>query len=149
MAIDSHIAKLRKFKYPGAKISHLSYESSGELHLSDTNILKELPNFYRLLTVTHTGDDGLVFCEIWLPDDWNGCLVGTGNGGMAGAIAYWGMADPLRGGYAVVNTDMGTSRGRKSGIGNPDVWKDFGWRSDAYHDRAGKGGDLAALRTPS
>lgn len=129
MAIDSHIAKLRKFKYPGAKISKLSYESSGELHLSDTNILKELPNFYRLLTVTHTGDDGLVFCEIWLPDDWNGCLVGTGNGGMAGAIAYWGMADPLRRGYAVANTDMGTSRGRKGGIANPDVWKDFGWRA--------------------
>ena len=126
---EAKLSKLRKFKFENTKISHLSYETSGELRLSENNVIRELPPFYRLILVTHTGENGIMFTEIWLPDDWNGCLVGTGNGGMAGGIAYWGMTDPLRHGYAVANTDMGTSRGRKSGIANPDVWKDFGWRS--------------------
>ncbi|MBQ3147726.1 MAG: tannase/feruloyl esterase family alpha/beta hydrolase, partial [Oscillospiraceae bacterium] len=68
--------------------------------------------------------------EVWLPTDgWNGDLVGVGNGGAAGHILPFVMVGPLRLGFAVTTTDMGTSAGPDCGIGNKAVWKDFGYRS--------------------
>jgi feruloyl esterase len=37
----------------------------------------------------------------------------------------WSAAD----GYAVATTDMGTAPNADSGVGNPEVWKDFGYRA--------------------
>ena len=39
--------------------------------------------------------------------DWNQRFEGTGNGGFAGKISYNALAEGLRRGYAVANTDMG------------------------------------------
>ena len=38
---------------------------------------------------------------------WNERFNGTGNGGFAGNISYNALAEGLRRGYAVANTDMG------------------------------------------
>lgn len=69
--------------------------------------------------------------EIWLPDTgaWNGRFVGLGNGGAAGSIHPTGFIGWLRQGYAVASTDMGTAPNDNSGVGNPEVWKDFGFRA--------------------
>ena len=69
--------------------------------------------------------------EIWLPDveRWNGRFLGLGNGGAAGSIHMGGLVSSLTAGYAVATTDMGTSPDPDSGIGNPEVWKDFGFRA--------------------
>ena len=69
--------------------------------------------------------------ECWLPDaeHWNGCLLGLGNGGPAGHIHNGRYIEPLRAGYAVICTDMGTAPHPDCGIGNPEVAKDFGWRA--------------------
>jgi feruloyl esterase len=69
--------------------------------------------------------------EAWLPDPatWNGRLVGLGNGGAAGQINPGALVGPLSGGSAVVTTDLGTAPNSDSGIGNPEVWKDFGFRA--------------------
>ena len=45
---------------------------------------------------------------------WNGKLVSVGNGGFAGMIFYFAMADPLRHGYAVAGSDMATKAGRRT-----------------------------------
>ncbi len=68
--------------------------------------------------------------EIWLPDaeNWNGRFLGLGNGGAAGQINSGTLLGPLSAGYAVATTDMGTAPDQDSGIGNPEVWKDFGFR---------------------
>lgn len=48
--------------------------------------------------------------EVWMPTtDWNGKYLGTGNLAFAGAIFYLPLVDGLNRGYAVANTDMGTS----------------------------------------
>ena len=39
--------------------------------------------------------------------NWNQRLEGTGNGGFAGKIGYGALAEGLRRGYAVANTEMG------------------------------------------
>ena len=68
--------------------------------------------------------------EVWLPtNSWNGDLVGVGNGGAAGHILPFVMVGPLRLGFAVTTTDMGTSAGPDCGIGNKAVWRDFGYRA--------------------
>ena len=67
---------------------------------------------------------------IWLPaENWNGDLLCVGNGGAAGMLLPFVMVSPLRLGFAVANTDLGTSAGPDCGIGNPAVWKDFGHRA--------------------
>lgn len=77
-----------------------------------------------------------------LPDDWNGILLNAGNGGMAGHASPDELLGDALEGYACVRSDLGTSRGVESGVQNPDVWKDFGWR--ATHIAAVSGKELAA-----
>lgn len=75
--------------------------------------------------------------EVWLPDraGWNGRFLGLGNGGRAGGINPGIFASPLRAGYAVATTDMGTAQ---TGVGNPEVWRDFGFRATHLMTVAGK-----------
>jgi hypothetical protein len=74
--------------------------------------------------------------ELWLPDkaSWNGKFLGTGNGGSAGVISTPALVAGVNRGYAVANTDMGSSSGKGGldfgfGIGRPDLQKDFNYRS--------------------
>ena len=79
-----------------------------------------------------TPAEGSHICvEIWLPmkEKWNGRFLGLGNSGAAGKINLCYFTRPLRDGYAVASTDMGTSPNADSGIGNREVWKDFGYRA--------------------
>ena len=63
-----------------------------------------LPEFCRVaLTV-----EPAIMIEVWLPTDvYNHRFQAVGNGGYAGQISYWGMADALRAGYAAASTDTG------------------------------------------
>ena len=70
--------------------------------------------------------------EIALPEPgaWNGRLVGCGNGGGAGGLPTADIAAYARQGYAAATTDLGTSPSpRHAGIGNPEVWRDYGHRA--------------------
>ena len=91
--------------------------------------LSDLPSMCRVVIESKPGKGSLIISELWLPENWNGIFIGLGNGGMAGSIRHSELARYASQGYAVANTDMGTSRGRNSGINNPDVWMDFGWRA--------------------
>ncbi len=72
-----------------------------------------------------------ILVEVWLPeaDKWNARFLGLGNGGAAGKINPGGLASASAAGYAAATTDMGTAPNPDSGIGNPEVWKDFGYRA--------------------
>ncbi|MDR2675553.1 MAG: tannase/feruloyl esterase family alpha/beta hydrolase [Opitutaceae bacterium] len=86
----------------------------------------------------HPSEKSTIRVEIWLPDkkDWNGCFLGLGSGGMGGyMLEHKDFAAPLRQGYATAYSDLGTT---VSGIGNPDVWKDFGHRATHLTAVAGK-----------
>jgi len=45
--------------------------------------------------------------EVWLPAQWNGKLMGVGNGGFSGALNYTGMGAVIGRGYATATTDTG------------------------------------------
>ncbi|MEQ1748961.1 MAG: tannase/feruloyl esterase family alpha/beta hydrolase, partial [Prosthecobacter sp.] len=81
-----------------------------------------------------------IHVEVWLPDaeKWNARFLGLGNGGAAGKINPGGLASMSAAGYAVAMTDMGTAPNSDSGIGNEEVWKDFGYRATHLMTVVGK-----------
>jgi feruloyl esterase len=90
----------------------------------------ELPAFRRVALIAKPVPTSHIGIEIWLPEkDWNGRFLGTGNGGGAGAINYGALVSGLRRGFAVANTDMGTSPNANEIIDYPERWKDFGYRA--------------------
>ncbi|MBP5270513.1 MAG: tannase/feruloyl esterase family alpha/beta hydrolase [Clostridia bacterium] len=114
---------------------------AGGLFRTKSNLeFADMPPFFRLRLIMKPVAASYTVTEIWLPDDenWNGRFVGLGNGGIAGVIQYPALARYLRMGYACANTDLGTSRGVVSGIDNPAVWDDFGWRATHLMTSAGK-----------
>ncbi|WP_395737901.1 tannase/feruloyl esterase family alpha/beta hydrolase [Prosthecobacter sp.] len=81
--------------------------------------------------VLNPGKDSNINVEISLPEPekWNKRFIGLGNGGSAGRISSGSLVGYTARGYAVATTDMGTAPNSDSGIGKPDVWKDFGYRA--------------------
>ncbi|MBN8418786.1 MAG: tannase/feruloyl esterase family alpha/beta hydrolase [Verrucomicrobia bacterium] len=92
---------------------------------------KKLPPHTVVQLILNPAKDSNINVEIWLPEAsaWNHRFIGLGNGGAAGRINSGSLAGPMARGYAVATTDMGTSPNSDSGIGKPDVWKDFGYRA--------------------
>lgn len=93
--------------------------------------LSKLPPRTAVKTVLNPAKGSNIRVEVWLPEPekWNGRLIGFGNGGAAGSINSASLAGWTASGYAAVSTDMGTAPNSDSGIGNPEVWKDFGYRA--------------------
>ncbi len=123
-SVQDAIAHLSKLQLENVRIVSVSYEHTGAFGNAS-----DLPPFYRVIFEVSFEEGTLSRTELWLPDKWNGIFVGLGNGGMAGTISHEELAGYLVKDYAVAQTDMGTSRGRDSGIGRAGIWKDFGWRS--------------------
>ncbi|KAF3769552.1 hypothetical protein M406DRAFT_58845 [Cryphonectria parasitica EP155] len=81
------------------------------------------------LQISTSNRSGVV-AEVWLPEDWNGRLVTTGNGGLGGCIDYASIAYTSQNGFASVGTNNGHNG--TSGIqflNNADVVTDFAWRA--------------------
>lgn len=98
-----------------------------------------IPEHVKVSVICRPEEGSNIRIEIWLPTKgWNGDFLGTGNGGAAGILVHFAMAGPLQLGFAVANTDMGTSAGVDCGIGNRAVWKDFGYRATHLMTLAGK-----------
>ena len=114
---DERLAALRALKIDAATITQVERDASA------TKTIVKL--------VLHPAKGSNINVEIWLPDaeKWNARFLGLGNGGAAGHINPGSLAGPSAAGYAVATTDMGTAPNPDSGVGNPEVWKDFGFRA--------------------
>lgn len=97
--------------------------------------VSDLPAFCRIVASAGVDRHSNILVELWLPEPsaWNHMLLGTGNGGMAGAISFSALRGGIQRGYAVMNTDMGTfpaaSADWAAGTGHPEMLKDWGYRS--------------------
>jgi feruloyl esterase len=96
-----------------------------------------LPPFCRVTARMVPVAGSTVHVEVWLPQaaEWNRRFFGTGNGGPGGAISYTGMIGGLRRGFAVANSDLGTSPvSTRATIypatGRPEAGVDLGHRAD-------------------
>ncbi len=114
---DERLAALRALKIDATTITQVE---------RDTTATRTI---VRLVIKPAKGSN--INVEVWLPDadKWNNRFLGLGNGGAAGKINPGGLAGTSAAGYAVATTDMGTAPNPDSGIGNAEVWKDFGFRA--------------------
>ncbi len=108
---------------------------------------KSMPAFCRVTATLTPTTDSDIKIEVWLPTpgNWNGKLVGIGNGIWAGTIAYSQMAEPLTRGYAVTATDtghVGNGMDAAFAVGHPEKLVDFGYR--AIHEMTVKAKALIA-----
>jgi feruloyl esterase len=107
------------------------YTAAGGLKLSS------LPAFCRIFAVATPHPSSRILIEIWMPaaDKWNGKLLGTGNGGSAGAVSPYSLAGGVRRGFATVTTDMGSYPASLPGIGfnfgdgRPEAIRDWAFRA--------------------
>ncbi|MCR4683754.1 MAG: tannase/feruloyl esterase family alpha/beta hydrolase [Clostridiales bacterium] len=130
---ESHnkIENLRALASDEARIEILERFPGGTFVSPLGDVLENMPPFTRVRLILTPAARSYIVSEIWLPDHerWNGRYLGTGVGGFAGKIHYKRIGGYLKRGYAVSNTDLGTSRGVLSGVGNRDEWADYGWRA--------------------
>jgi feruloyl esterase len=68
--------------------------------------------------------------EAWLPSNWTGRFLSTGNGGISGCIQYEDIAYGTSFGFATVGANNGhNGTGGKPFYHAPEVVEDFAWRS--------------------
>jgi feruloyl esterase len=92
---------------------------------------EQLPVFCRVVAMLRPVPQSQIRIEVWLPEtNWNGKLLGVGNGGFSGSISYSALAASLRRGYAAVSTNTGHDGA--SGLfayQQPEQLIDFGYRA--------------------
>ena len=100
------------------------------------NAFDRLAAFCRVQAVIEPESKSRISVEVWLPvSGWNGKLLGVGNGGYAGSIAYPKLGEAVNSGYASASTDtghQGDSRDASWATGHPEQQTDFDYR--AIHD---------------
>jgi feruloyl esterase len=98
--------------------------------------MSDLPAFCRVEAVATPRPASRIEFQVWIPREWNGKLVVTGNGGYSNVPSYGDMAHALRQGYAVAGGDTGhqgpTPDDLQWGAGRSDRIEDWGSRS--IHD---------------
>lgn len=129
-----HCEQLRRFATPQIEITSTDLVESGTFTPPKGKVFEGLPPFCRVAAILHPSSDSAIRIELWMPEaNWNGRLEGTGNGGFAGNLSYGPLAEGVKRGYAVVNTDMGmgTPPGEDATVfvDRPERWKDWGYRS--------------------
>ncbi len=125
------LTALLALKIDGGEILSVVRDLSPTLTLADNQVIENLVPRTIVKLVLLPASGSRINVEIWLPDAemWNGRFLALGNGGSAGLIHLGGLARNVNGGFAVATTDMGTAHDADSGVGNPEVWKDFGFRA--------------------
>lgn len=99
---------LLKIDLPNSRIVELEVLPRGSRYENEWFSASNLPMTCRLIVETSYGEGSLIRSAVWMPENWNGMLVGIGNGGFGGVLRadYAGYA---KRGFAVAETDMGTS----------------------------------------
>ena len=131
ISADDRLAAVRSLKVDAGTIMLVQRNDSPTMTAPNGQVRNNLPPRTIVKLVLNPAKGSNINVEIWMPDAkiWNGRFYGLGNGGSAGSIDPNGLAGQLDGGYAVATTDMGTAPNADSGVGNPEVWKDFGFRA--------------------
>lgn len=84
----------------------------------------------RIALYVATSPRSGISMEAWLPSNWTGRYLSTGNGGISGCIQYEDIAYGSSLGFATIGANNGhNGTGGESFLNNPDVVLDFSWRS--------------------
>jgi len=138
--LDNRLTTLKALKIDSATITLVEHDVTQTVVTPDGQTHNSLPPRTVVKMVLNPAKGSNINVEICMPDaeKWNGRLLGLGNGGAAGHINSIGLCGPVSGGYAAATTDMGTAPSPESGVGNKEVWKDFGFRATHLMTTAAK-----------
>ncbi|KAJ3731771.1 Tannase/feruloyl esterase [Lentinula guzmanii] len=90
------------------------------------------------LNVSTSAQSGITM-EVWLPRNWTGRFLSTGNGGLGGCIQYVDLAYATALGFATVGSNNGhNGTSGASFYHNPEVLADFAYRSIHTNSVVGK-----------
>lgn len=132
---------LRQLALPDVVVQSATPVAAGDFHLPSATPNTppiHVPAFCRVVGLVKPE---LRF-ELWLPVRWNRKYMAVGNGGMAGAIVYGAMVDPLNRGYATGSTDTGHSGSNDDGtwaLGHLDRLLNYAQRGIHLMVQADKG----------
>lgn len=134
------VAAIKALPIDHGQITFAEHSDAPTTTLPGGHEMKNLPPRTMVRLVLHPAEGSNINVEVWLPDaaKWNGKFIGLGNGGAAGHINPAWFVGYVQGGYAVATTDMGTAPNAMSGVGNKEVWKDFGYRATHLMTVVGK-----------
>lgn len=77
-----------------------------------------------------TSNSSYIILEAWLPSEWNGRFLSTGNGGLNGCISYDDLAYANSYKFAAVGANNGhNGTGGRPFLDSPEVVEDFAYRS--------------------
>jgi feruloyl esterase len=108
----------------------LSFDISGNLSTCERPSQLVYNDLCRVAMRVATSNRSEITLEAWLPSNWTGRFLSTGNGGVSGCIQYEDLAYTAGLGFATVganNGHNGTSGGAFAN--NDDVVADFAYRS--------------------
>jgi feruloyl esterase len=128
---DDRLAAVKALKIESGTMTSAEYDVSPTIAAPDGKMRDNVPPRTRVKIVLNPAKGSNINVELWMPDaeKWNGQFLGLGNGGAAGHINSNDLIGWVIRGAAVATTDMGTAPNSDSGDGNPEVWKDFGFRA--------------------
>lgn len=129
--LDDGLSSLRALRIENGTMTLLRRDASPTLTFPDGRVREGVPPRTIVKLTLRPASGSNIQVEIWLPDpeNWNARFLGLGNSGSAGHINSSQLLAPLIAGYAVATTDLGTAPNTDSGVGNREVWKDFGFRA--------------------
>ena len=99
-------AQLTQLRQPDLRIERAtSVAANSTWDLASLMTTRVEPGFCRV----EGSIEGTIDFEVWLPlkEDWNGRMLGTGNGGFAGTILTNGLAHGVQRGFATSSTNTG------------------------------------------
>lgn len=145
--------RLKFLQLPQTTITSAKSVPAGPFKLSsDFMPSVDLPSFCRVTAELKPTSDSLIKIEVWMPaESWNQKFEQVGNGGLAGSINLFALANELKKGFAAAGTDDGHEGQGTDGswaLGHPERVKDFGYRAvhetsvaakkiiDAYYQRS-------------
>jgi hypothetical protein len=133
-AVAADCGAVKDLKLADTTITRAEAVTSGTLAVSEDQApMHGLPAFCRVTGIIRPSNDSEIRFEVWMPEkEWNGRLLGEGNGGFAGSIYYQQLEGYLKRGFAVTGTDAGhQANGTDASwaYGHPEKVKDFGWRA--------------------
>ena len=127
------------FQHPNTVVNFANYISAGtNISLDQSGALatcgqpaQVVPvDLCRVAMLVHTSDRSNITLEAWLPTNWTGRFLSTGNGGLSGCIQYESIAYGTEFGFATVGANNGhNGTSGEPFYQNPDVVEDFAYRS--------------------
>ena len=149
-------ADLTQLSFEGnTTVTAAAMVTSGTLVTPSNITLNNLPVFCRVQGVSKPTADSNIYYEVWLPTDWNGKFLSSGEGGYVGALNYTrngldgGLDEIVRRGYATTSTDTGhVSTDTWWAVGHPDRVEDYLYRAKHLVTVAAKGLIEAYYGTP-